>query len=86
MSCTTGTDASRPPGLRPELLGRASMQTTGGIYAGWDGDQLAATVAEVLDGDQPTTRPLRNLPVELQEIPANEGLIPPTGFEPVLPP
>jgi hypothetical protein len=33
-------------------LGRASIHTTSDVYADWDIDQLAATLAEVLaDGD-----------------------------------
>lgn len=32
----------------------ASISTTGDIYAGWDIDQLAATMAEVLGDDCPT--------------------------------
>jgi site-specific recombinase XerC len=34
-----------------KLLGHASIQTTGDIYADWDIDQLAATMAEVLSED-----------------------------------
>ena len=34
-----------------KLLGHASIQTTGDIYAEWDIDQLAATMADVLAGD-----------------------------------
>jgi hypothetical protein len=37
-----------------QLLGHASIQTTGDIYTDWDVDQLAATMADVLDGDRPT--------------------------------
>jgi integrase/recombinase XerD len=37
-----------------KLLGHTSIQTTGDIYADWDVDQLAATMAEVLDDDSPT--------------------------------
>jgi integrase/recombinase XerC len=37
-----------------QLLGHASIQTTGDIYTDWDIDQLAATMAEVLDDDRPT--------------------------------
>jgi hypothetical protein len=36
------------------LLGHASIQTTGDIYTDWDVDQLAATMADVLDDDRPT--------------------------------
>jgi hypothetical protein len=32
----------------PSLLGHSSIQTTGDIYADWDIDQLAATMADVL--------------------------------------
>lgn len=35
-----------------KLLGHASIQTTGDIYADWDIDQLAATMADVLDDDE----------------------------------
>ena len=31
-----------------KLLGHSSIQTTGDVYADWDIDQLAATMAEVL--------------------------------------
>ena len=31
-----------------QLLGHASIQTTGDIYTDWDLDQLAATMADVL--------------------------------------
>ncbi len=31
-----------------KLLGHTSIQTTGDIYADWDIDQLAATMADVL--------------------------------------
>jgi integrase len=33
-----------------KLLGHSSIQTTGDVYADWDVDQLAATMAEVLGG------------------------------------
>jgi len=36
-----------------KLLGHASIQTTGDVYADWDIDQLAQTLADVLtEGDQ----------------------------------
>ncbi len=35
-----------------KLLGHASIQTTGDIYADWDIDQLAATMADVLAEDE----------------------------------
>jgi Phage integrase family len=35
-----------------KLLGHASIQTTGDIYADWDIDQLAATMADVLAADE----------------------------------
>ncbi len=35
-----------------KLLGHASIQTTGDIYADWDIDQLAATMADVLADDE----------------------------------
>jgi site-specific recombinase XerC len=34
-----------------ELLGHASIQTTGNIYTNWDIDQLARTMADVLRDD-----------------------------------
>jgi site-specific recombinase XerC len=34
-----------------KLLGHASIRTTGDIYADWDIDQLAATMADVLASD-----------------------------------
>jgi hypothetical protein len=41
--------AGRMPGL--VLLGHSSIQTTGDVYADWDIDQLAATMADVLEGE-----------------------------------
>jgi site-specific recombinase XerC len=35
-----------------KLLGHASIQTTGDIYADWDVDQLAATLTDVLGADE----------------------------------
>lgn len=35
-----------------KLLGHASIQTTGDVYADWDVDQLAATLADVLAADE----------------------------------
>ncbi len=35
-----------------KLLGHASIQTTGDIYADWDINQLAATMADVLADDE----------------------------------
>jgi integrase len=42
-----------------KLLGHASIQTTGDIYADWDIDQLAATMADVLaaDGEEDENAP-----------------------------
>jgi hypothetical protein len=37
-----------------QLLGHASIQTTGDIYTDWDIDRLAATMADVLDDDRLT--------------------------------
>jgi hypothetical protein len=34
-----------------EAVGPLGIQTTGDIYADWDVDRLAATMAEVLDDD-----------------------------------
>jgi integrase len=44
-------DATGNPKAVQKLLGHASIQTTGDIYADWDIDQLAATMADVLAGD-----------------------------------
>jgi len=35
-----------------KLLGHASIQTTGDVYADWDIDQLAATLLDVLRDDE----------------------------------
>jgi len=35
-----------------KLLGHASIQTTGDVYADWDIDQLAATLEQVLEAEQ----------------------------------
>ena len=35
-----------------KLLGHASIQTTGDVYADWDIDQLADTMRAVLEGEQ----------------------------------
>jgi site-specific recombinase XerC len=35
-----------------KLLGHSSIATTGDAYADWDLDQLAATMAHVLDEDE----------------------------------
>jgi hypothetical protein len=67
-----------------KLLGHSSRQTTGDIYADWDVNQFAPP--EALDGDGPQLSPYRIIPVEPHKAPANEPFIPPTGFEPVLPP
>jgi hypothetical protein len=71
-----------------QLLGHAPIRTTGDICTNWDIDKFAATMAEVLDDDGPTDREpnARDRSRELQKIPANDRFIPPTGFEPVLPP
>jgi site-specific recombinase XerC len=34
-----------------KLLGHSSIQTTGDVYADWDIDQLAQTMADVLSAD-----------------------------------
>jgi site-specific recombinase XerC len=34
-----------------KMLGHSSIQTTGDVYADWDVDQLAATMAQVLTDD-----------------------------------
>jgi site-specific recombinase XerC len=36
-----------------KLLGHASIQTTGDVYADWDIDQLGATLADVLAEEDP---------------------------------
>ncbi|HEX5194321.1 MAG TPA: tyrosine-type recombinase/integrase [Solirubrobacteraceae bacterium] len=38
-----------------KLLGHSSIQTTGDIYADWDIDQRAKTMADVLGDDDPRT-------------------------------
>lgn len=48
-----------------KLLGHASIQTTGDIYADWDIDQLAATMADVLAED--------NEPPKCKDSPAVTG-------------
>lgn len=42
-------DRTGNPKAVQKLLGHSSIQTTGDIYADWDIDQLAATMAEVLE-------------------------------------
>ena len=34
-----------------KLLGHSSIQTTGDVYSDWDIEQLAATMAEVLEDE-----------------------------------
>ena len=49
-----------------KLLGHASIQTTGDVYADWDIDQLADTMRAVLEARKvnhsrpPSTKPLQN--------------------------
>jgi integrase len=63
-----------------KLLGHASIQTTGDIYADWDIDQLAATMADVLAGDDEP--PNAKIPGSRQKIPANEPKVETAGIEP----
>jgi integrase/recombinase XerC len=63
-----------------KLLGHASVQTTGDIYADWDIDQLAATMADVLAGDDEA--PDAKIPGSRQKIPANEPKVETAGIEP----
>lgn len=62
-----------------KLLGHASIQTTGDIYADWDIDQLAATMADVLADDE---APNAKIPGSRQKIPANEPKVETAGIEP----
>jgi site-specific recombinase XerC len=62
-----------------KLLGHASIQTTGDIYADWDIDQLAATMADVLADDE---SPDAKIPGSRQKIPANEPKVETAGVEP----
>jgi hypothetical protein len=63
-----------------KLLGHASIQTTGDIYADWDIDQLAATMADVLSEDEEA--PDAKIPGSRQKIPANEPKVETAGIEP----
>jgi hypothetical protein len=63
-----------------KLLGHASIQTTGDIYADWDIDQLAATMADVLFEDD-GARDAR-ISSSRQKIPANETKVETAGIEP----
>ena len=62
-----------------KLLGHASIQTTGDIYADWDIDQLAATMADVLaeDDETPDSQSFPPVPATKPQSPAicsgNEG-------------
>jgi hypothetical protein len=56
------------------------LHKTGDIYADWDIDQLAATMADVLAGnDEP---PDAKIPGSRQKIPANEPKVETAGIEP----
>jgi hypothetical protein len=59
-----------------QLLGHASIQTTGDIYTDWDIDQLAATMAEVLEDDRPTdSEPkLKSIPLSSRKALQMRGL------------
>jgi hypothetical protein len=52
-----------------KLLGHASIQTTGDVYADWDIDQLAATMAQVLSEDHIGPR-FKSFPPSTDENPA----------------
>ncbi|HSZ13319.1 MAG TPA: hypothetical protein VK790_04715 [Solirubrobacteraceae bacterium] len=56
-----------------KLLGHASIQTTGDIYADWDIDQLATTMADVLaaDEDDDETADSQSFPPSPPQKPAN---------------
>ena len=49
-----------------KLLGHASIQTTGDVYADWDIDQLAETMRPVLEGERTSNRSPRPIGKTLQ--------------------
>lgn len=72
-----------------KLLGHASIQTTGDIYADWDIDQLAATMADVLAADDenaPKSPDSQSFPPSPPQNPTicsgNEGPVETVGVEP----
>jgi hypothetical protein len=74
-----------------KLLGHASIQTTGDIYADWDIDQLAATMADVLAADDedehaPKSPDSQSFPPSPPQKPVicsgNEGPVETAGIEP----
>jgi integrase len=62
-----------------KLLGHASIQTTGDIYADWDIDQLATTMADVLADDEPSSG---KIPGSHRKSPANKPKVETAGIEP----
>jgi hypothetical protein len=91
-------NAQEPPHCRPararrhrqpqgvqKLLGHASVQTTGDIYADWDIDQLAATMADVLAEDDETAGSQSFPPSPPQQLPicsGNDDSMETVGIEP----
>jgi integrase len=71
-----------------KLLGHASIQTTGDIYADWEIDQLAATMADVLAADEndDETADSQSFPPSPPQKPAicsgNEDSMETVGIEP----
>jgi len=71
-----------------KLLGHASIQTTGDIYADWDIDQLAATMADVLaqDDEDENAPDSQSFPPSPPQKPAicsgNEESVETAGIEP----
>jgi hypothetical protein len=69
-----------------KLLGHASIQTTGDIYADWDIDQLAATMADVLAEDEDETADPQSFPPSPPQKPSicsgNEEPVETVGIEP----
>ncbi len=68
-----------------KLLGHASIQTTGDIYADWDIDQLAATMTDVLaaDGETADSQSFPPSPPQKPVIcSGNEDLMETVGIEP----
>ena len=59
-----------------KLLGHASIQTTGDVYADWDIDQLADTMRTVLEGGS------ESFPPAPGETPANRRFMEAAGIEP----
>ena len=60
-----------------KLLGHASIQTTGDVYADWDIDQLADTMR-----GRPRGRRVNRSPRPIRKIPANSRFMEAAGIEP----